>query len=238
MFNDKQNQVLAYELDSSRIKSRSKGNINLSYLEGFDIIETANKIFGYGNWGYSISSLQSVSQELNQNQNHIICYKAVINVVVHDLQHSKHVSREDVGFGTGIAKTLADAHENGAKEAVTDAIKRAMRSFGNQFGNSLYDKSRQHQNQPQSYQPPAQIQQSQPQYQQQTQQSQQQVHNNAPMDYSSLYNLGLTIMEQGSNLVVVGDDIYNKRDSIKVCGFRFDASSKLWWKPIDQQQAA
>jgi len=46
MFNDKQKQVLAYELDNSRIKSRSKGNVSLSYLEGFDIIETANKIFG------------------------------------------------------------------------------------------------------------------------------------------------------------------------------------------------
>ena len=79
MFNDKQNQVLAYELDSSRIKSRSKGNINLSYLEGFDIIETANKIFGHGNWNYSISKLEQVSQEQNQNQNNIICYKAVIN---------------------------------------------------------------------------------------------------------------------------------------------------------------
>ncbi|MCB4748208.1 MAG: RAD52 family DNA repair protein, partial [Sulfurovum sp.] len=46
-------------------------------------------------------------------------------------------SREDVGFGTGIAKTLADAHEGGAKEAATDALKRSLRSFGNQFGNSL-----------------------------------------------------------------------------------------------------
>ena len=231
MFNDKQNQVLAYELDSSRIKSRSKGNVNLSYLEGFDIIQTANKIFGYGNWDYTVSKLEQVSQEVNQNQNHIICYKAVIQIVVHDLQHSKHVSREDVGFGTGIAKTLADAHEGGAKEAVTDAIKRTLRSFGNQFGNSLYDKSRQHKQE--NHQQPAQIQ------QQQYQQPQnQQVQNNVPQDYASLYNLGLTIMEQGSNLVVIGDDIYNKRDSIKSFGFKFDPSSKQWWKPITQQQAA
>jgi DNA repair and recombination protein RAD52 len=31
------------------------------------------------------------------------------------------------------------------KEVVTDALKRAMRSFGNQFGNSLYDKTKNHQ---------------------------------------------------------------------------------------------
>ncbi len=230
MFNDKQNQVLAYELDSSRIKSRSKGNISLSYLEGFDIIETANKIFGYGNWDYTISKLDQVSQEVNANQNTIVCYKAIINITVYDLQHSKHVSREDVGFGTGIAKTLADAHENGAKEAVTDGIKRTLRSFGNQFGNSLYDKSRQHQNQ----QPTQQVVQQRQQYQQPPQQ---QIQNNIPQDYASLYNIGLTVMEQGNQLVVVGDDIFSKKDSIKACGFRWDGSTKRWYKPLDQQAA-
>ena len=225
MFNDKQTQILAYELDSSRVKKRSKGNITLSYLEGFDIIETANRIFGFGNWDYHISKLEQVSQETNQN--HIICYKAVINVVVHDLTHSKHISREDVGFGTGIAKTLSDAHEGAAKEAVTDALKRAFRTFGNQFGNSLYDKSRQHQSSTQQLPP-------------QTQQQHpltQQLQNNTPQDYASLYNLGLTLVEQNSNLIVVGDDIFAKKDSIKACGFRWDSASKVWYKPIEQQAA-
>jgi len=236
MFNDKQTQVLAYELDSSRIKSRSKGNINLSYLEGFDIIETANKIFGYGNWDYS-TKLESVSQELNQNQNHVICYKAIVNIVVHDAQHSRQVAREDVGFGTGIAKTLADAHEGGAKEAVTDAIKRTLRSFGNQFGNSLYDKSRQNHNQAQNFQKPAQLQeQAQPQQYQQQPQTQQ-VKNNIPQDYSSLYYIGLAVLEQGQNLVVIGDDIFSKKDSIKACGFRWDGTGKMWYKPIEQKVA-
>jgi len=235
MFNDKQTQVLAYELDSSRIRSRSKGNITLSYLEGFDIIETANKIFGYGNWDYSITSLTQVSQETNQNQNNIICYKAVVNVVVHDLQHSKHVSREDVGFGTGIAKTLADAHENAAKEAVTDAIKRTLRSFGNQFGNSLYDKSRQYQNQQPSQQI-TQQQKPQKQLQQPSSQNNQQLY--SPQEYASLFNLGLQILEQGNDIVVVGEDIFNKKDSIKACGFRWDGGRKLWYKTLHQQQAA
>ena len=235
MFNDKQTQVLAYELDSSRIRSRSKGNITFSYLEGFDIIETANKIFGYGNWDYSITSLTQVSQETNQNQNNIICYKAVVNVVVHDLQHSKHVSREDVGFGTGIAKTLADAHENAAKEAVTDAIKRTLRSFGNQFGNSLYDKSRQYQNQQPSQQI-TQQQKPQKQLQQPSSQNNQQLY--SPQEYASLFNLGLQILEQGNDIVVVGEDIFNKKDSIKACGFRWDGGRKLWYKTLHQQQAA
>ena len=234
MFNDKQTQVLAYELESNRIKSRSKGNVNLSYLEGFDVIETANRIFGYGNWDYNIAKLEQVSQEANQNQNIVICYKAIIKVIIHDHQHTRSVSREDVGFGTGIAKTLADTHESGAKEAVTDAIKRCFRSFGNQFGNSLYDKSRQHQNQSQTYQLQQQTQQPQQQFQQPPTQ---QVQNNAPQDYASLYNIGLTIMEQGPNLVVIGDDIFSKKDSIKACGFRWDSNTKMWFKSLEIQAA-
>ena len=44
-------------------------------------------------------------------------------------------------------------------------------------------------------------------------------------------------MEQGQNLVVVGDDIFAKKDSIKACGFRWDSHRKLWYKPIEQQAA-
>ncbi|MDF1875205.1 DNA repair protein Rad52 [Sulfurimonas sp. SAG-AH-194-I05] len=238
MFNDKQNQVLAYELDSSRIKSRAKGSISLSYLEGFDIIETANRIFGYGNWDYSISKLEQVSEELNANQNKVVCYKAILEIKVYDMQHSKQVRREDVGFGIGIAKMLADAHESGAKEAVTDAIKRTLRSFGNQFGNSLYDKSRKYPNKQQSTQIQPQSQQYQQPPAQITQSHQMQTQNSSPQEYASLYNIGLTIMEQGQNLVVVGDDIFAKKDSIKACGFRWDGASKFWYKPIEKQQQA
>src|SRR5574344_1625025 len=146
MFNENQLKILNEELNSSRIKTREKGNISLSYIEGFDVIDTANTIFGFGNWDYAISKLELVSSEINQNQNNVICYKAIVQVLVHSDDHSKDVSREDVGFGTGESKTLADSHENAGKEAVTDALKRAMRSFGNQFGLSLYDKSRNHTN--------------------------------------------------------------------------------------------
>lgn len=249
MFSEKQITVLNYEVDSSRIKIREKGNISLSYLEAFDIIESANKIFGYGNWSYSISSLVQVSQEQNHNQNVVICYKAVVRVVAKDITHTKEVSREDVGFGSGIAKTLSDAHEGGAKEAVTDALKRCFRTFGNQFGNSLYDRSKNHHSQPNNnqlqQQPSSQNQRTyQPSNQQQAyQHSNTQTYqqpNNQPQqqqDYTSLYNLGLTIIEQGNNLVVIGDDMFSKKDSIKACGFRWDSNSKLWCKPIEQRAA-
>jgi DNA repair and recombination protein RAD52 len=232
MFVDKQTQVLKCDIEPSRIKSRTKGSINLSYLEGFDLIETANKIFGHGNWSYTITTLEQVSQETNTNQNTVICYKALVRLMVYSPDHSKNISKEDVGFGTGIAKTLAEAHEGAGKEAVTDALKRAMRSFGNQFGNSLYDKSRNHQKQTTTHTPL-------PTTQQHTS-TQAQIPNHASQThhtFSSLHNLGLQVLEQGSNYVIVGEDIFNKKDSIKACGFRWDASHKVWYLAREQQVA-
>lgn len=225
MFNDKQNQVLSYDLDPSRIKTRDKGNISLSYLEGHDIIDTSNKVFGYGNWSYSVSTLEHVAQETNQNNNVVICYKAIVSLTIYDQHHGKQVIREDVGFGTGTAKSLADAHEGGAKEAVTDALKRCFRSFGNQFGNSLYDKSRSH-----TAQSSRQL--------EQPKQPPKQLHNNAaPQEYASLYNIGLSVVPQGNYLIVVGDDIFAKKDSIKAYGFRWNSATKCWEKPIERQAA-
>lgn len=238
MFNDNQIKTLEQELDSNRIKTREKGNINLSYLEGFDLIETANRIFGYGNWSYSINKLEQVSQEQNQNQNFVVCYKSIVSVIIHDEEHLKQIRREDVGIGTGIAKTLADAHEGANKEAVTDALKRALRTLGNQFGLSLYDKTRKHQNQSQNKN-----------YNQTPQTNPSTSGNNNNInhtnqqtsfdqyEYSSLFNLGLNIVEKNGYLLVSGDDIFSKKDSIKACGFRWDGSSKQWYKQINQGAA-
>lgn len=240
MFNDKQNQVLSYDLDPSRIKTRDKGNVSLSYLEGFDIIDTSNKIFGYGNWSYGVSTLEHVSQETNEKQNIVIGYKAIVSLSIYDQHHTKHISREDVGFGTGIAKSLADAHEGAAKEAVTDALKRCFRTLGSQFGNSLYSgKSRSNGNQLPA--PREQYQQLEQPQSNSSQQPRALYHNNNTaihQEYASLYNLGLSVVTQGSNLIVTGEDLFNKKDSIKSFGFRWDSRSKCWFKPIEQRQAA
>ena len=247
MFNKNQLASLSQELELNRIKTREKGNINLSYIEGFDVIDTANLIFGYGNWSYLISSLTQVSQEQNHNQNFVVCYKAVVKLIVKDENHTKSIFRQDVGFGSGVAKTLADSHENAGKEAVTDALKRAMRSFGNQFGNSLYDKTRNHQNQDSSYQqnqnynqrPPQNKQQQQQHYQNPNQTRNIQQNNSSfnQYEYQSLFNLGLNIIEQNGFLVVTGENQYSYKDAIKACGFRFDSKSKTWYKAIEQGAA-
>jgi len=48
--------------------------------------------------------------------------------------------REGSGAGHGIDLDLGLAHESALKEAETDAMKRALMTFGNPFGLALYDK--------------------------------------------------------------------------------------------------
>ena len=45
--------------------------------------------------------------------------------------------RTDVGFHT-VAEETGEGHETAFKAAVTDGLKRALRTFGDQMGNSLY----------------------------------------------------------------------------------------------------
>ena len=234
MFNDKQMKALQSELSADRIKVRDKANIKLSYLEGFDIIDTANNIFGYGNWAYTISSLEQVSQEVNANQNVVVCYKAIVKIDVYDIDHSTMISRQDVGFGTGVARSLADAHENSAKEAVTDALKRSLRSFGNQFGNSLYDKSKSVAQNTPSNMPNVPANQNAGFGQNQAipnQAPSQAMPNQAPNDQvmgdiQSLRNMGLDVVEQNGFLLVRGNNIFAKKDTIKALGFRWDSKTK------------
>ena len=239
MFSENQIKALSYNLDESRVKTIEKAGMSFKYLETYDIINVANTIFNYM-WDYTITRLEEVARETNQNGNHVITYSAIVKVKIYDAQRN-FIEREDTGVGTGTARTVGDAIDNASKSAVSDSLKRSLRSFGGQFGNDLYSKTpttnySQQQApqiaQQQSYQQPPQY--NQPPNNQQTQQVQQS-HN--PNDFSSLYSIGLTIMEQGQNLVVIGDDIFSKKDSIKACGFRWDGATKMWYKPLEQQAA-
>jgi len=223
MFTDKQNQLLKYNLDGNRVKTRQQGNISLSYLEGYDIIDTANFAFGFGGWSYKVKTLEQVSEELNQNQNKVIGYKAIVAITVYDVHHKSHIIREDVGYGTGIARDYASAHESAGKEATTDALKRAFRTFGNQFGNALYDKTQKNVDKPN--QQSQQIQQHAPQQISQKQSAQD--------PYAPLYQLGLGVQEQNGELIVTGST-YGKQQTIKELGFRWDASRKTWYQQLQE----
>jgi DNA repair and recombination protein RAD52 len=216
MFTDAQLKQLQSPLDGNRVKRREQGNITLSYLEGYDIIDRANELFGFGGWSYDVTKLEQVSEEINEKNNKVIAYRALVTVTVYASTHQLFVIRSDVGYGIGIANTYAIAHESGGKEAVTDSLKRTLRTFGSQFGNALYDKSQKNVDYSNNHQP------SQPHQNQKVQQQ----SNSA---YSEFPQLGLGVTEQNGETIVTGQT-YGKQQTIKQYGFRWDAGRKLWYK--------
>jgi len=111
------------------------------YIEGWHAMAEANRIFGFGAWSYVVPECTCVFQgprEIGQAKKpgFGVTYTAKVCVTIGD------VTREDFGAGHGYDVDCGLAHESAIKEAVTDALKRALRSFGNPFGLALYDKSR------------------------------------------------------------------------------------------------
>lgn len=134
--------LLDEKLDPRHVKKASSGGFGPKgdYIEGWHAIAEANRIFGHENWSYTIKSLTRDDLREGKTRNGDMqwqaAYTCIITVTVGG------VVREDVGFGSGFARQVGDAIEGATKEAVTDALKRALRTFGWPFGLALYDKSR------------------------------------------------------------------------------------------------
>lgn len=130
-----------------------KNGPKLSYLPAHYVINQANEIFGFGMWGTEIIHMQQLDKTEYQKAPYnagekpkdmiAFAYMCRMKLTVRAGEHSN--SYEDVGFGSGVANASAagihSALELAIKEASTDALKRCMRLYGNQFGLSLYDKS-------------------------------------------------------------------------------------------------
>lgn len=133
---------LGKPLDPARVKHREGGGgRSLSYLESHDIIRTANRVFGIGGWSYRVDELTHLGTEKfigrDAREGTRTGYRATVTVRVNDTEYG------DVGYGdaTEYTASTVTTHELASKEAVSDAVKRALRNFGDQFGLCLYDKA-------------------------------------------------------------------------------------------------
>jgi len=136
---DGQVKALASELDPRRIHQREGGNgKKLSYLATHDAKRTANRIFGYDGWEYVVESLDHIGTETFKNRNGKegirVGYRATVTVT------AAGARRGDTGYGDAIeyGGSIITPHELAAKEAVSDALKRCLSSWGDQFGLVLY----------------------------------------------------------------------------------------------------
>jgi DNA recombination protein Rad52 len=139
MFSPEQVSQLEQPLDPNRVKHRQGGGgAQLAYLKGHDMINTANRIFGFGNWGYDLVGVELVNVPGENGESVGSYYAARVRVSVKDCVPITEEGVCPVQEGRN-PRARIDAHDMARKGAITDALKRALRCFGDQFGNSLYD---------------------------------------------------------------------------------------------------
>lgn len=132
--------LLAKPLDSLLVSEReSRDGRMFRYIDGATAINQANRIFGYDGWGTELVGevgfrpLRLIDPD-TETPLAVGMYSAVVRVTVRGC-----APRSDAGCGF-VAADTPEAHEAAYKGAVTDALKRALRYFGDQFGNGLYDR--------------------------------------------------------------------------------------------------
>jgi DNA recombination protein Rad52 len=139
MFSPQINNALSAPLDRAVVKERTQSGRSFSYIEGWYAIGEANRIFGFDGWHRETVDIRCVNERPRKigrdgRDGWAVSYVVRVRVIVGD------VIRDGMGSGHGIDADCGLAHESAIKEAETDAMKRALMTFGNPFGLALYDK--------------------------------------------------------------------------------------------------
>ena len=129
---------LGQPIDPALVSQRKgRGGRTFDYLEGHAVIDQANRIFGYGGWGYelvgdvTLRTIETVDGQTGEVKVSL-GYSAPVRVTV-----AGALPRTDLGVHP-VTEDNFDGHDTAMKGAVTDGLKRAFRSFGGQFGNAFY----------------------------------------------------------------------------------------------------
>jgi hypothetical protein len=146
LLSPEQAAALAAPLNRANVQTRSQAGRSLNYLEGWVAIREANRIFGFDGWQRETIELRCVSESQrpigrDQKAGWGVTYIARVRIRLgNQANGAPTLVREGSGAGHGIDVDLGLAHESALKEAETDAMKRALMTFGNPFGLALYDK--------------------------------------------------------------------------------------------------
>lgn len=136
----------------------------LKYIAGHTAIDQADRIFGYGQWGYEVLScdMKTIPDPLT-GEIIGVTYEATVKLTVEGCIPVTDVGQQAVSawnvqdvimtrrgkdgdmsdpitpYERQLAcRIITDSHEVARKGAATDAAKRCLRTFGSQFGNGLY----------------------------------------------------------------------------------------------------
>ena len=136
-FTDTTTRKLRAKLNGDNIRTREWNGKTLSYIEGWHALSEANRIFGFDGWNRETVELKCIVESSTRQSPHC-AYIAKVRISVQ--AGEEQIVRAGTGAGYTAAGSLAEAHALAAKEAETDATKRALATFGNPFGLALYDR--------------------------------------------------------------------------------------------------
>jgi DNA recombination protein Rad52 len=134
-FPDPQIRKLKARLKPQHVKMREADGVTLHYLEGWHVVAEANRIFGFDGWDREILANSCVWTK-QMSARYCAAYVAKVRITVRAGDHL--VIREGSGAGESNEASPGQAHDRAAKAAETDATKRALTTFGNCFGLTLY----------------------------------------------------------------------------------------------------
>ena len=134
-FAETQVRKLKRKPHANNVKVRNSQGQNLHYLEGWFVIDQANRIFGFEGWDRETVYSNCVATRHVQGK---IQTSYITRVRITVRAGLVPVVREGLGAGEATGDTAGHAHEMAAKAAETDTTKRALSTFGAPFGLKLY----------------------------------------------------------------------------------------------------
>jgi recombination DNA repair RAD52 pathway protein len=125
-FSAAQIAALSAPLDRALVSSREQGRSKVNYLQSWQVIAEANRIFGFDGWQRQTIAVRCVAQAerpigRDQKPGWGVTYTARVRVTV-TAGGRPPLIREGSGAGHGIDVDLGQAHESAIKEAETDAM--------------------------------------------------------------------------------------------------------------------
>lgn len=141
-------RLMTQPLDRSNVSQRKGGGgKSLSYLKAHYVRRIMNEVFGVDGWTCEtlkndVLHSHTYKDRFGKNKLEVI-NQALVRVTLHT--DSGNVSKDGTGVGNGEATLYGedgrsiDAFELSAKEAESDAFKRAAMNLGDVFGLALYD---------------------------------------------------------------------------------------------------
>lgn len=128
--------ALSAPLDPARVKVGEIGPLSgVPYLDGEDVIRTANEIFGFGGWGFRVLGLPiKLESGTYKNGTAYEVWAVAGELTVTGCEPVSDVG-SNIRSGTG-----PEGLEMSYKGAATDCLKRCLVRYGDQFGLVLRDK--------------------------------------------------------------------------------------------------